>query len=80
VIPNAHPDRYGKQSRSWAGADGKTNDQIAGLVSEIKQNPLSQCRVVSAWNPLEIEGEKRLSRQLRPRSADLFFGAPFFPS
>jgi thymidylate synthase len=46
---------YGKQWRSWAGADGKTYDQIDWLVEEIKNNPFSRRLVVSAWNPAEIE-------------------------
>jgi thymidylate synthase len=46
---------YGKQWRSWAGADGRTYDQIAWLIDEIKSNPFSRRLVVSAWNPAEIE-------------------------
>jgi thymidylate synthase len=46
---------YGKQWRSWAGADGRTYDQISWLVDEIKANPFSRRLVVSAWNPAEIE-------------------------
>jgi thymidylate synthase len=46
---------YGKQWRSWEGADGRTWDQMAWLVNEIEQNPFSRRLVVSAWNPAEIE-------------------------
>jgi thymidylate synthase len=46
---------YGKQWRSWQGADGGAFDQIGWLVNEIKTNPFSRRLVVSAWNPPEIE-------------------------
>jgi thymidylate synthase len=83
---------YGKQWRAWAGADGKTYDQIAWLLSEIKRNPNSRRLIVSAWNVPEIERMKlppchclfqfhvadgRLSCQLYQRSADIFLGVPF---
>jgi thymidylate synthase len=83
---------YGKQWRSWEGADGRTFDQIAGVVEEIKRNPQSRRLVVSAWNVADIERMKlapchclfqfyvvngRLSCQLYQRSADLFLGVPF---
>lgn len=42
---------YGKQWRSWEGADGSVVDQISELISQIKQNPDSRRLVVSAWNP-----------------------------
>src|SRR6266478_3185408 len=33
---------YGKQWRSWAGADGKIVDQISDLIKQIKTNPDSR--------------------------------------
>ena len=42
---------YGKQWRSWEGADGKVIDQISELVEQIKTNPDSRRLIVSAWNP-----------------------------
>jgi thymidylate synthase len=83
---------YGKQWRSWQGADGKTIDQIAWLVDEIRRNPDSRRLVVSAWNVAELPkmalapchclfqfhvADGRLSCQLYQRSADVFLGVPF---
>jgi thymidylate synthase len=42
---------YGKQWRSWEGADGQLIDQISELVEQIKSNPDSRRLIVSAWNP-----------------------------
>jgi thymidylate synthase len=42
---------YGKQWRSWEGADGQVIDQISQLVEQIKTNPDSRRLIVSAWNP-----------------------------
>jgi thymidylate synthase len=83
---------YGTQWRSWPTADGRSIDQIAGVVEQIQTNPDSRRLVVSAWNVADIEtmalppchalfqfyvAEGRLSCQLYQRSADLFLGVPF---
>ena len=83
---------YGKQWRSWEGADGQTFDQIAWVVEEIKRNPDSRRLIVSAWNVGQLEqmalmpchslfqfyvADGRLSCQLYQRSGDIFLGVPF---
>ena len=83
---------YGKQWRSWEGADGKTVDQIAWLVDEIRRNPDSRRLIVSAWNVAELPrmalmpchslfqfyvADGKLSCQLYQRSGDIFLGVPF---
>lgn len=83
---------YGKQWRSWQGADQKTYDQISWLINEIKNNPNSRRLIVSAWNVAELDqmalnpchalfqfyvAKGKLSCQLYQRSADVFLGVPF---
>ncbi|QDY99256.1 thymidylate synthase [Nitratireductor mangrovi] len=83
---------YGSQWRSWPAPDGRSIDQIAGLVEQIRKNPESRRLIVSAWNPAEIDdmalppchclfqfyvADGRLSCQLYQRSADIFLGVPF---
>ena len=83
---------YGKQWRSWAGADGQTIDQISDVIAQIKKNPDSRRLIVSAWNVAELPemklmpchalfqfyvAEGKLSCQLYQRSADVFLGVPF---
>ena len=83
---------YGKQWRSWEGADGKKVDQITELIQQIKKNPDSRRLIVSAWNVADLPEMKlmpchclfqfyvadgKLSCQLYQRSADVFLGVPF---
>jgi thymidylate synthase len=83
---------YGVQWRSWRTTDGRTVDQIAGLVERLRRDPDSRRHVVSAWNVGELDAmalapchvlfqfyvaDGRLSCQLYQRSADVFLGVPF---
>jgi thymidylate synthase len=83
---------YGKQWRSFEGANGETVDQITWLINEIKRNPDSRRLVVSAWHPVDLPkmalspchclfqfyvADGKLSCQLYQRSADTFLGVPF---
>jgi len=83
---------YGCQWRSWPSPDGRTIDQITGILNQLSSNSSSRRILVSAWNPAEIDrmalppchclfqfyvAEGRLSCQLYQRSADIFLGVPF---
>lgn len=45
---------YGKQWRSWEGADGKVVDQVADIIHQIKTNPDSRRLIISAWNVADL--------------------------
>ena len=83
---------YGKQWRSWEGANGVVVDQITDLIQQIKKNPDSRRLIVSAWNVADLPkmalmpchtifqfyvADGKLSCQLYQRSADVFLGVPF---
>ena len=83
---------YGKQWRSWQGANGETIDQISDVINQIKKTPDSRRLIVSAWNVAELPqmalmpchtlfqfyvADGKLSCQLYQRSADVFLGVPF---
>ena len=83
---------YGKQWRSWEGANGVVVDQITTLIEQIKKTPDSRRLIVSAWNVAELPkmalmpchtlfqfyvADGKLSCQLYQRSADVFLGVPF---
>lgn len=93
---------YGVQWRSWETSeiDEKTGnllpayvDQIANLVTSLKNDPFSRRHIVSAWNPGEIDlmalppchaffqfyvsADFKLSCHLYQRSGDAFLGIPF---
>lgn len=83
---------YGKQWRSWEGAQHQTIDQVTELLSQIRKNPDSRRLIISAWNVADLPhmalmpchalfqfyvANGKLSCQLYQRSADVFLGVPF---
>jgi len=83
---------YGYQWRSWPAGGNRKIDQLANVVSSIKNSPESRRHIVSAWNVGEIEkmalppchimfqfyvAAGKLSCQLYQRSCDIFIGIPF---
>lgn len=83
---------YGVQWRSWPTPDGRTIDQISGLLADLRTQPDSRRLLVSAWNVAELPkmalqpchvlfqlsvAQGKLSCQVYQRSADIFLGLPF---
>jgi thymidylate synthase len=83
---------YGKQWRSWEGANDVVVDQVKDLIDQIKKNPDSRRLIISAWNVADLPkmalmpchtlfqfyvADGKLSCQLYQRSADVFLGVPF---
>ncbi len=83
---------YGRQWRHFEGPDGKHVDQLAEVITNIKNNPNSRRLIINAWNPPLVPemalppchmmfhfyvNNNKLSCQLYQRSADTFLGIPF---
>jgi len=45
---------YGKQWRSWEGADGVEVDQVKEVIHQLKNNPDSRRIIISAWNVADL--------------------------
>jgi len=82
---------YGRQWRAFLG-ENRVSDQLANIISEIKNNPNSRRLIISSWHPAYIKDmalppchllfqfyvhDNKLSCQLYQRSADAFLGVPF---
>ncbi len=83
---------YGVQWRRWPTSDGRTVDQVAQVVQQLRETPDSRRIILSAWNVAEIDNmalppchclfqfyvaDGKLSCQLYQRSCDIFLGVPF---
>lgn len=83
---------YGYQWRNWPARDGKTIDQMANLITQLKVKPDSRRHIVTAWNPADVDqmalppchamfqfyvADGKLSCMLLQRSTDYFLGLPF---
>ncbi|MDJ0938843.1 MAG: thymidylate synthase [Woeseiaceae bacterium] len=83
---------YGVQWRNWPAGDGEVIDQIAQVVTQLRETPDSRRIIVSAWNVADVEhmalppchclfqfyvADGKLSCQLYQRSCDIFLGVPF---
>jgi thymidylate synthase len=84
---------YGRQWRHWQGADGRSHDQIADIVTTLRTNPSSRRMLFHAWNVPDLDkmalppchmvyqfhvtSDGRLNCCLFQRSSDLLLGAAF---
>jgi len=83
---------YGSQWRSWPTPDGRSIDQLAQSIDQIRTSPHSRRMIVNAWNVADLPQMKlppchllfqfdvtdgQLSSGMYMRSCDLFLGLPF---
>jgi thymidylate synthase len=85
---------YGAQWRKFNGVENSDygEDQIAGIINQLRHHPDSRRIILSAWNPNQLHEmalppchtlaqfrvyNGRLSCQMYQRSADVFLGVPF---
>ena len=83
---------YGVQWRHWRTADGRTVDQLANVIKQIKKDPSDRRIILTAWNPGELDemalppchmfshffiANNKLSLLMYQRSCDMFLGVPF---
>lgn len=53
---------YGAQWRDWIAADGRHIDQLALLLTDLRERPHSRRHIISAWNPALLPDESRSPR------------------
>lgn len=84
---------YGKQWRRWKGPNGREYDQIADLVTTLRETPASRRMLFHGWNVADVAdmalppchllyqyhvtSEGRLNAILYQRSVDTLLGLPF---
>lgn len=83
---------YGAQWRDWKGADGKSYDQLADIITAVKNRSDSRRLIVESWKVDELNNMAlppchrsfqfmvmgdRLDIVMWQRSADSFLGIPF---
>lgn len=83
---------YGVQWRAWKTPDGREIDQLAQIITRLKENPHDRRIILTAWNPGELDQmalppchafsqffvvNNTLSLQMYQRSCDMFLGVPF---
>ena len=54
---------YGAQWRAWKGDNGKTIDQVAGVIDSIRNNPNSRRHIINAWNVAYLPDENKKPEQ-----------------